>query len=618
MDSADESVRSKASTDDDVQSISRSSREQSENQAETLPDREDALGMDRHRNMMLASLLEDYYRSRALEFLNTANPGQNFTRQSQEVQSLAGRLFGQASQVLSANGLLTSRATSGASQRVRQQYLSGLDSLVAGSQPVNILDSMRDLVAQTSQLNLTSSPDNDLQLTLHHPPPPPHYSHYKSSFREDRLLGKGGFGKVYQCYNILDQKTYAVKKIVLPRKLVKSFSDGRHDELGDVLREVKAMAVLDHPNIVRYHATWVEEPQQLHEPLGSRDCLQGPINRIPSGRQQLLLDSHAFGEDSEQSSEQLSVSGGIVFGEDTPSNPNAIKSAYPIHGGWSEDVSSGLGVVDISSAYESNIFTGGESESEDSSPSQATLDTGVPALYIQMSLYPMTLAQFLSPSSSSNGALRHCFHLAPTLHLTLSILEGLQYIHSKGLIHRDIKPGNIFLSSLVTTFEGGCCNLSCRSCMGLDPDTYSSPRWLNPRIGDFGLVHQLAQREVPSPSQSPVDSGNNAGTAYYQPPRKGERKDEKIDIFALGVVFVEMLCRCNTAMERVEMLKGLQRGEIPPTLRNNIESEGHDSEISERVGELVSSMIAEDCEKRWSGSRVREALQDLLKRCYSQ
>ncbi|KAI0967399.1 kinase-like domain-containing protein [Xylaria arbuscula] len=612
MDSADDSARSKASTDDDVQSISRSSREQSEDQAEALPDREDALGMETHRNMMLASLLEDYYRSRALEFLNTANPGQSFTKQSQEVQSLAGRLFGQASQVLSASGLLTSRATSDASQRVRQQYLSGLDSLVAGAQPVNILDSMRDLVAQTAQLNLTPSPDNDLRLALRNPPPPPHRSHYKSSFREDRLLGKGGFGKVYQCYNVLDQKTYAVKKIVLPRKLVKSFSDGRHDELGDVLREVKAMAVLDHPNIVRYHATWVEEPQQLPEPLGSR----GPMNRIPSGRQQLLLDSHAFEQYSEQSSEQSSVSGGVVFGEDTPSNPNAIESVYPIHGGWSEDASSGLGVVDITSVDESNIFTGGETESEDSSPNQATLDTGVPALYIQMSLYPMTLAQFLSPSSSSNGALRHCFHLAPTLHLTLSILEGLQHIHSKGLIHQDIKPGNIFLSSLVTTFEGGCCDLSCRSCMGLDTNTSSSPRWLNPRIGDFGLVHQLAQGEVPSPSQSPSDSGNNAGTAYYQPPRKGERKDEKIDIFALGVVFTEMLCRCNTAMERVEMLKGLQCGEIPPTIRQNIEAEGHDSETAGRVVQLVTSMIDEDCEERWSGSRVRETLQDLLKRCY--
>ncbi|KAI1355108.1 kinase-like domain-containing protein [Xylaria sp. FL0043] len=613
MDSADVSARSKASTDDDVQSISRSSREPSEDQAEALPGRDDAVGMERHRNMMLASLLEDYYRSRALEFLNATNPGQTYTRQSREVESIASRLFSQASQVLSSNGLLSSRVTSDASQTVRQQYLSGLDSLVAGSQSVTILDSMRDLAAQTSQLNIAALPGNDLQLTLRQPQPPPHHSHYKSSFREDRLLGKGGFGKVYQCYNFLDQKTYAVKKIVLPRKLVKSFSDGKHDDLGDVLREVKAMAVLDHPNIVRYHATWVEEPQQFPKPLGGLE--RAPMSRIPSGRQQLLLDSHAFGPDSGQ----LSVSGGIVFGEDTPSSPSAIENGstvYPIQGGWSEDVSSGLGIVDTSSASESNIFAGGESESGNSSHTQATLDTNVPALYIQMSMYPMTLVQFLSPASPSHAGLRHCFHLAPTLHLTLSILDGLQYIHSKGLIHRDIKPGNIFLSSPFTTFEGGCCDISCRSCTESDTETSSTPKWLNPRIGDFGLVHQLAKGEVLSPSHSPQTPKNDAGTAYYQPPRKGERKDEKIDIFALGVVFIEMLCRCNTAMERVGLLKGLQCGEIPSELQQKIQHEGYSSETAEIVVQLASGMIDEDPEKRWSGSRVRQALQDLLRRCY--
>ncbi len=281
MDSADDSTRSKDSSNDDVQSISRSSRKQSQDQGETPPDHDDAVGMERHRNMMLASLLEDYYRSRALEFLNATDPGQSYTRQSQEVEAIASRLFGQAGQALSSRGLLSSRATSNASQKIRRQYLSGLDSLVAGSQSVNILDSMRDLVGQASQLNLAAPPDNDHQLTLRHPLPPPHQSHYKSSFREDRLLGRGGFGKVYQCYNLLDQKTYAVKKIVLPGKRVKCFSDGRHDDLGDVLREVKAMAVLDHPNIVRYHATWVEEPQQFPELLGDLGKLSStPINLI--------------------------------------------------------------------------------------------------------------------------------------------------------------------------------------------------------------------------------------------------------------------------------------------------------------------------------------------------
>ncbi|KAI8944131.1 kinase-like protein [Xylaria longipes] len=613
MDSIDGSERSKASTDDDVQSISRSSQEQSQDQEEALPSSEDAVGIERHRNMMLASLLEDYYRSRALEFLNATNPSQRYNRQSQEVETVTRQLFSQASQVLSSNGLLSSRATSDESRRTRRQYLSGLDNLVAGSQAPNILDSMRGLVAQTSQLNLAAHPANDFQLTLHQPQPPQPHSHYRSSFREDRLLGKGGFGKVYQCYNQLDQKTYAVKKIVLPPKLVKSVSDGRHEDLQHILREVKAMAVLEHPNIVRYHATWFEMPQQLPELLSGHENTNSRIRRPP---QRLLLDSHAFRHDNEQES---SISGGIVFGEDTASKFSANTNGLdldPINRGWSEDASLGLSVVDGASASESNLFTGGETSSDDSSPPREAVDMNVCALYIQMSMYPMTLAQFISPSSSSNTELRHCFHLAPTLRLVLRIHEGLQHIHSKSLIHRDIKPGNIFLSAPTGNFEGGYCDLSCRSCMESNRGLSASQRWLNPRIGDFGLVHQLAQGEVPTSSDSSADSKDNAGTAYYQPPRKGEIKDEKIDIFALGVVMVEMLCRCNTAMQRVGMLKGLQRGELPPELRQNIQGEGHNSETTEKAIQLVSSMIEEDPEKRWAGSQVREALRELVGKCY--
>lgn len=338
------------------------------------------------------------------------------------------------------------------------------------------------------------------------------------------------------------------------------------------------------------------------------------MSRIQNRRQQLLLDSRAF----RQNSEQLSVSGGIVFEEDTRSDPSAMEngcSVYPVNRGWSEEASTGLGVVDTTLGSESNVFAGGESDSEDSSSCQAALDTNIPALYIQMSLYPMTLAQYLSPSSDSKPGLRHCFHLVPTLRLLLSIHDGLQHIHSKGLIHRDIKPGNIFLSSVVATFEGGCCDITCGSCTKSNTEAPLDPRWMNPRIGDFGLVHQLAKGEVPSPSQSPANQKHDAGTTYYQPPRKGERKDEKIDIFALGVVFVEMLCRCTTAMEKYDMLKGLQCGEIPSVLRQNIRDEGHDAETADKVLQLISGMIDEDPAKRWCGAKVREALEELLKTC---
>ncbi|KAI1270668.1 kinase-like protein [Xylariaceae sp. FL1019] len=635
MDPSDDSLRS-GSTEDDVQSISRSSQGHSpQDQAATLPDSQDEGNLEGHRNMMLASLLEDYYRNRALEFLNTTDPDQGYTRQSPEVQIVARRLFEQASQLLSSNGLLPSTATSDESRTTRHQYLAGLDSLVAGSQAPNALGSMRDLVAQASQLKI-SDPTNDLQLTLHQPTPA--RSHYKSSFREDCLLGRGGFGKVYQCYNLLDQKTYAVKKILLSPKLVKNFCDGKHDELQHILREVKAMAMLDHPNVVRYHATWFEEPQQ--PPAGVQTALDRMSSKPQARRQQLLLDSRPFDESSNQSSlhapsPEPSAGNSIVFGEDTLSNPSLGRSivfgadstpeleasiggsnAQSGNLGWSEADMSDSDDADSASGSESNIFTDGRTNSEPavrhaSGPEGYT----PPALYIQMSMYPMSLAQFLSPTSSRSTGLRHCFHLAPTLRLLSSIHDGLQYIHSKGLIHRDIKPGNIFLSAPGADFDSGSCNLSCKICANPDcGETRSPSQFLNPRIGDFGLVHQLAHGDVPGSSPSSSESQKGAGTTYYQPPDIGE-KNEKIDIFALGVVFTEMLCRCDTAMERARMLMGLQEGELPPGLEKMIKGEGHEPKTADLVLQLLSSMIEKDAKQRWSGSQVREALRDLLGRC---
>lgn len=78
------------------------------------------------------------------------------------------------------------------------------------------------------------------------------YSRYKSEFRELAPLGKGGFGTVFRCENALDGREYAIKKVWIP--MGEEFTQ----RLRRVLREVKILALLDHPNIVRYYTAWLE------------------------------------------------------------------------------------------------------------------------------------------------------------------------------------------------------------------------------------------------------------------------------------------------------------------------------------------------------------------------
>ncbi|KAK2068260.1 hypothetical protein P8C59_002909 [Phyllachora maydis] len=216
--------------------------------------------MFEHRDMLLASLLEDHYRTRAAEALNSQG-ATRYTRQSPEVQPAAAHMFAQASQMLTSTGLLSARSVSDAARSTRQQYLSGLENIAVGRSPPAAAaaaagsvpgSAMRDLGAQAPQLSLVHDPPLDPLLSLPRALPsagPAVRSYYQGLFREIALLGKGGFGRVYQCYHRLDRAMYAVKKIPLSPKLGRRLCDGRHDEVRHILREVQALALLDHPNI---------------------------------------------------------------------------------------------------------------------------------------------------------------------------------------------------------------------------------------------------------------------------------------------------------------------------------------------------------------------------------
>jgi serine/threonine protein kinase len=87
------------------------------------------------------------------------------------------------------------------------------------------------------------------------------YSRYASEFEELGALGKGGFGSVFQCRNALDGREYAIKKVHI-RSDSKLPQEEFSRRLQRTLREVKSLALLDHPNIVRYYTAWLEQEQK--------------------------------------------------------------------------------------------------------------------------------------------------------------------------------------------------------------------------------------------------------------------------------------------------------------------------------------------------------------------
>jgi serine/threonine protein kinase/formylglycine-generating enzyme required for sulfatase activity len=122
--------------------------------------------------------------------------------------------------------------------------------------------------------------------------------------------------------------------------------------------------------------------------------------------------------------------------------------------------------------------------------------------------------------------------LLETVELTATVAETLHYAHRKGLVHRDIKPGNILLDS------GG-----------------------KPFVADFGLA--LREQDV---GRGPRSAGTPAYMSPEQANGEGHRVDGRSDIFSLGVVFYELLTgrKPFKGDSRAELLEQIASMEVRP------------------------------------------------------
>jgi eukaryotic-like serine/threonine-protein kinase len=126
--------------------------------------------------------------------------------------------------------------------------------------------------------------------------------------------------------------------------------------------------------------------------------------------------------------------------------------------------------------------------------------------------FPYFAMEFIDGTPVTRYAEEHALPLRQRIELFIRICQGVQHAHQKGVIHRDLKPGNL----LVDEVDG-------------------KPM---PKIIDFGIA-TAASRALGS------DSAERAGTPDYMSPEQAGTDpasvDTRSDVYSLGVVLYELL-----------------------------------------------------------------------------
>ncbi|XP_074349679.1 uncharacterized protein LOC141689319 [Apium graveolens] len=125
------------------------------------------------------------------------------------------------------------------------------------------------------------------------------------------------------------------------------------------------------------------------------------------------------------------------------------------------------------------------------------------------------------------------------------LLDGLDYIHRSGYLHRDLTKKNIFF--------------------GKDN---------NIKIGDFGLAKKLVGSEdYMYCSQSPHPTSIRIGLHRAPELLENEPYTRKSDMYGLGIIFLEMLLSpLDTAHERINIIEQIKKGQYPGEWENKFET----------------------------------------------
>ncbi|SRR5581483_11723314 len=160
--------------------------------------------------------------------------------------------------------------------------------------------------------------------------------------------------------------------------------------------------------------------------------------------------------------------------------------------------------------------------------------------------------------------------VAKAVAIAAAVADALHYAHEAGVVHRDVKPGNILIGS-----DGRV------------------------KVADFGIAKAATDQDL-------TQQGALLGTAKYLAPEQvaGQPQDRRADVYGLGVVLYEMLTGRAPFTGDTDMAVAYQHAHAdPPKLRQLR------PDVSRRLEGIVLKAMAKAPEQRFAtAADMRTAL----------
>ena len=375
-------------------------------------------------------------------------------------------------------------------------------------------------------------------------------SRFFNDFTVIKKLGKGGEGSVFEVKNNFDMQHYAIKRIILRLNQYK-----QKEDISEINNELYVLSRHKSPYLVRYYQAWIEDFNK--EDYQDDSDFEGIEDISTISKRKVSFDEKSKSTlEKGQTNTKNYLSDGVDTSSEEEEEEEEEEKENQKLDIWGDDDEDEEEEKKEKEKEEKKIAKKNEdknkkNESKLNYKSRNNREKNeIKILYIQMELCGnKTLRYAIDNNQLKTDDIKWKY--------ISQLLEAIQYVHARGCIHRDLKPGNIFIDN--------------------DNDI---------KLGDFGLVsvHSNVKAEKNNfwsgsffrnnTNSKLVNYGGELitmgiGTKFYRSPEQEKSKnyDNKTDIYSLGIIIFEMLYKFDSLMERdIILTKINQKSIFPPDL----------------------------------------------------